>query len=158
MSSGIASKTPPSSNVNSMLKQAIDLVKWPIVIAMFLTPVRFFLEVLGLPEYAIFLLGLLWLTLGFSIYWGVKLSDEKQAYLVLLLGLILFSPISRFPVALFWWLDSHLEMGTHYGLYFNTFQEALFNQVIYGSLVQIIPGFLLGSMTLAFIHYRKSSS
>ncbi len=58
------------------------------------------------------------------------------------------------PVSVLWWIDTKWEIGTHYGLYFDSFGQAVLNQVIYGSLVQIIPGFLLGSITLAIMRNR----
>jgi len=122
---------------------------------MFVTPVRFFLELAGLPENVIFIIGLLWLALAFSVYWGIKLYNEKHSYLILLLSLIIFSPISRFPVAILWWITNRWEIGTHYSLYFDSWGQALLNHVVYGSLVQIIPGFLLGSLTLAIMKSRK---
>ena len=139
-----------------MLLQALRLAKMPIIIAMFVTPVRFFLELAGLPENFIFIIGLLWLTLAFAIYWGIKLYNEKNPYLMLLLSLIIFSPISRFPVSVLWWIDTRWEIGTHYSFYFDNFAQATFQQVVYGSLIQIIPGFLLGSLTIAIMQYRKS--
>ena len=106
----------------------------------------------------IFLIGLLWLALGVSIYWGIKLYNEKHAYLLLLLSLIIFSPVSRFPVFLFWWIDTKWEIGTHYSLYFDNWVQALINQVGYGALIQILPGFLLGSITLAIMKNRKEKA
>ena len=139
-----------------MFLRAFNLAKTPVLIAMFVTPIRFFLELAGLPENVIFIIGLLWLTLAFSVYWGIKLYNEKQPYLLLLLSLIIFSPVSRFPVFVVWWIDTKWAIGTHYGLYFDNWVQALLNHVVYGALVQIIPGFLLGSMTLAIMRYRKS--
>jgi hypothetical protein len=136
--------------------QAIQLAKWPILISLFVTPIRFLLELAGLPEYAIFLVGLLWLTLFFSVYWGIKLYKHKQSYLLLLLSLIIFSPVSRLTVVVAWWVDTTWEIGTHYGLYFDTWIQTLLNQGLYGALVQIIPGFLLGSLTLAIMSKRKA--
>jgi len=138
-----------------ILERAFSLAKMPIIIAMFVTPIRFSLELTGLPESVIFIIGLLWLTLAFAIYWGIKLYNEKNSYLILFLSLIIFSPISRFPVAILWWIDTRWEMGTHYSLYFDNFAQATFQQVVYGSLTQIIPGFLLGSITLAIMQHRK---
>ncbi|MEQ9378106.1 MAG: hypothetical protein RIG68_23150 [Imperialibacter sp.] len=152
----MAAKISQSVGVNSTLRRAIHLVKVPIIISFIVTPVRFFLELAGLPENVIFILGLLWLSIGFSVYWGFKLSTEKQAYWILLLALVIFSPISRFAVSLLWWIDTQLEIGTHYGAYFSNFQQAVLNQVGYGSLVQIIPGFLLGSITLVVLKSRRS--
>lgn len=140
----------------SLLQKAFHLAKLPIIISLFLTPVRFLLELAGLPEYAIFIIGLLWLALAFSVYWGIKLYDEKKAYLLLLLSLIIFSPVSRLTVVAAWWADTRWEIGTHYGLYFDNWTQTLLNHGIYGALVQIIPAFLLGSMTIAILRYRKS--
>ena len=139
-----------------MFLRALSLAKTPVLIATFVTPIRFFLELAGLPENVIFIIGLLWLTLAFSVYWGIKLYNEKHPYRLLLLSLIIFSPVSRFTVFIVWWIDTKWAIGTHYGLYFDNWIQALLNHVVYGALVQIIPGFLLGSMTLAIMRYRKS--
>ena len=146
------------SNRKGVLQQAFHLAKIPIIISLFVTPVRYLLELAGLPEYAIFLIGLLWLTLAFSVFWGIKLYNEKQPYLLMLISLTIFSPISRLTVVAAWWVDITWEIGTHYGLYFDNWPQVLLNQGIYGALVQIIPGFLLGSMTIAIMRYRKSTS
>lgn len=140
----------------TLLKPIFRLVKIPIVIALFVTPIRYSFELLGIPENAIFLIGLLWITLGFSIYWGIKLHNEMRAYLMLLLCLTIYSPISRIPVAVMWWIDTKWELGTHYGLYFDNWLQALLNHLVYGSLVQMIPGFILGSITLAIMKRRNS--
>lgn len=141
-----------------MFLRALNLAKTPVLIAMFVTPIRFFLEMAGLPENVIFIIGLLWLTLAVAVYWGIKLYNKKQSYLLLLLSLIIFSPVSRFTVFVVWWIDTKWAIGTHYGLYFDNWVQALLNHVVYGALVQIIPGFLLGSMTLALMRYRKSAT
>ncbi|MDG1228269.1 MAG: hypothetical protein P8P15_09880 [Polaribacter sp.] len=73
-----------------------------------------------------------------------------------MIGLIIFSPISRLPVVVAWYIDTKWEIGTHYGLYFDNWIQTLLNHGIYGALVQIIPGFLRGSMTLAIMRNRKS--
>ena len=140
----------------TIIKQATHYAKAPIIIALILTPVRYCLELLGVPENAIFIIGLLWLTLGFAIYLGIKMSLHKQAFKILLLSLLFYSPISRIPVAILWWVDTKWEIGTHYGLYFDNFGQALLNHVIYGSLVQLIPGFLLGILTIAIMRHRKT--
>ncbi|MCA0153129.1 hypothetical protein [Winogradskyella vincentii] len=144
------------SNRQGLLQRAMHFAKIPILVSLFITPVRFLLELAGLPEYAIFIIGLLWLTLAFSVYWGIKLYKEKKAYLLLLLSLIIFAPVSRLTVVVAWWVDIKWELGTHYGLYFDSFGETLLNQGVYGALVQIIPGFLLGALTIVFMRYRKS--
>ena len=146
------------SNRKVIFQRAFNLAKAPIIISMFVTPTRYFLELAGLPENVIFIIGLLWLALAFSVYWGIKLYNENYRYLLLLLSLIIFSPISRIPVAILWWIDTRREIGTHYGLYFDNFAQAFFQQVVYGSLTQIIPGFLLGSLTLVIMKNRKASS
>lgn len=142
-------------NKKSTLKKAINYAKIPVIISLFLTPVRYCLELIGLPEYAIFIIGLLWLTLGFAIYLGIKVYNKKKSTAILLLSLVVFSPFSRVPVAVLWWVDTKWEIGTHYGLYFNSFGEALLNHVVYGSLVQIIPAFILGVITIAIKRKRK---
>ena len=152
----LKNKEKEESTRKTIFQRALSLVKTPIIIALFVTPIRYSLELLGLPENIIFIIGLLWLTLGFAIYWGIKLYNEKRSYLLLLLSLMIFSPISRFPVAVMWWIDTKWEIGTHYGLYFNNFGQAILNQVVYGSLIQIIPGFLLGSITLVIMRNRMT--
>ena len=149
-------KTETDSIQKSIVKLALRLAKTPILIALILTPIRFSLELAGLPESAIFIIGLLWLTLAFAIYWGIKLYNVKGAYLILLLSLAIFSPISRFPVALLWWIDTRWNIGTHYSLYFDNFAQAVFQQMVYGSLIQLIPGFLLGAITITIMRHKKS--
>ena len=124
---------------------------------MFVTPIRFFLELAGLPENVIFIIGLLWLTLVFAVYWGIKLSTEEHPYQILLLSLVIFSPVSRIPVFVLWWITKTWELGTHYDI-FDNWVQALVGQLVYGSLVQIIPGFILGSLTLAIMQYKKSAT
>ena len=138
-----------------MFIKALRLAKTPIIISLFVTPIRFLLELGGLPENVIFIIGLLWLALAFAGYWGIKLFNEKRPYLLLLLSLSIFSPVSRFTVFVAWWIDTRWEIGTHYGLYFDHWIMALLNHVVYGALVQIIPGFLLGSLILLIMRQRK---
>ncbi len=140
-----------------MFLRALSLAKTPVLIAMFVTPIRFFLELAGLPENVIFIIGLLWLTLVFAVYWGIKLFTEERPYQLLLLSLIIFSPVSRIPVFVLWWITKTWELGTHYDI-FDNWVQALVGQLVYGSLVQIIPGFILGSLTLAIMQYRKSAT
>ena len=156
MSTDLTARVNESGSREEMFQRALGLAKTPIIIALFVTPIRFFLELGGLPENVTFIVGLLWLTLAFAIYWGIKLYNERHPYLILLLSLIIFSPISRFPVSVLWWIDTRWEIGTHYNLYFDSFTQATFQQVVYGSLTQIIPGFILGALTIASMQYRKS--
>ena len=145
-----------SNGQSGIFRKALGLAKLPIIIAFVLTPARFLLELAGLHENVIFIIGLLWLTLVFAVIWGIKLAHESRPYLLLFLSLIIFSPISRITVFIAWWIDIRWGLGTHYGLYFDTWMPALLNQVGYGALVQIIPGFLLGSLTLAITQCRYS--
>jgi len=137
-----------------MIERALRLAAVPVLIAMFITPARFFLELAGVPTVYVFPIGLLWLTLGFSIYWGFKLSAEERPYRLLWLSLTFFSPASRVPVFLLWWITTTWGLGTHYDI-FDSWDQALLGQLFYGSLLQIIPGGLLGSLTLAL---RRSGS
>ena len=41
--------------------KALHLAKIPIIVSLFVTPIRFLLELAGLPENIIFIIGLLWL-------------------------------------------------------------------------------------------------
>lgn len=136
--------------------KALRLAKTPIILSLFVTPIRFSLELAGLPENVIFIIGLLWLTLAFAVYWGMNLFNENRPFLLLLLSLIIFSPISRLTIVVAWWIDTRWEIGTHYSLHFDSFAHAAFQQMVYGSLIQIIPGFLLGSLTIAIMQYNKS--
>ena len=139
-----------------MTKRALKLAAVPALIALFITPARFFLELAGVPTIYVFLIGLLWLTLAFSIYWGFILSAEEHPYLLLLLSLLFFSPVSRIPVFVMWWITKTWELGTHYDIFDNG-EQALIGTLVLGSLIQIIPGFLCGSLTLS-IKRRKARS
>ncbi len=136
-----------------MIKRALRLAAIPVLISLFITPVRFFLELAGVPTVYVFLVGLLWLTLVLSAFWGIKLSAEEHPYRLLLLSLVFFSPPSRIPVFVLWWVTKTWELGTHYDI-FDSWDQALVGQLVYGSLVQIIPGVLLGSLTLAIKRHR----
>ena len=147
---------PDSVRLNdepTLIRRALRLAGWPVVIALFITPIRFFLELAGVPTVSVFLLGLLWFSLGLSIFWGFRLSAEPHPYRLLWLGLAFFSPLSRFPVFLLWWITTTWGLGTHYNI-FESWDQALVGQLFYGSLLQIIPGGLLGSLTLAIRRAR----
>ncbi|MCQ0112559.1 hypothetical protein SAMN04487906_2159 [Zhouia amylolytica] len=139
----------------SLLRQALELVKPPLLIAIAITPIRYCLELTGLSENIIFLIGLLWFTIGVSIYWGIKLYKIRRHYVLLLFSLCILSPISRIPVAIAWWVDSHWGIGTHYGQYFSNFGQALLNHIVYGSFIQIIPGYLVGVITIIVMQRKK---
>ena len=138
-----------------MFQRALSLAAWPAMIAVFVTLVRFSLELAGLPTEVIFIIGLLWLTLVVAVFWGVRLADEKNPYRLLLLSLVIFSPLSRVPVFVLWWVTKTWRLGTHYDT-FENWGQALVGQLVFGSLVQIIPGGLLGSLTLAIKRRRKT--
>ena len=140
-----------------MFRKAFQFAKLPIIISMIVTPVRFSLELIGLPDYAIFLIGLLWLTIAYSIYWGIKNFGEENSYTLLLLVLVIFSPISRIPVFLLWWIDTTWQIGTHYNIFLD-WKQALVSQLFYGSLVQIIPGFIIGSITIKIKQSRLKNT
>ena len=43
-----------------MIQRAVRLAALPVLIALFVTPIRFFLELAGIPTVFVFLIGLLW--------------------------------------------------------------------------------------------------
>ena len=140
-----------------MLKHALRLAAWPVLISLFITPARFFLELAGVPTVFVFPLGLLWLALAFAVFLGIRLSDEEHLYRLLLLSLVVFSPPSRFPVFVLWWITTTWELGTHYDI-FDSWDQALIGQLVYGSLLQVIPGFLIGSIILGIRRGRASAA
>ena len=141
---------------SEVLFRAFNLVKVPILISFVITPIRFFLELSGLPENIIFIVGLLWLTLAISIYWGVKLYKANRPLIVLLISLCIFSPISRIPVFILWWIDTNWEIGSHYGLFYDSWGQALISHVVGGAIVQIIPGLIVGYLTIVIMQLKKS--
>lgn len=142
-------------SIKGLINQALLLSRVPIILGILVTPIRFGLELSGVPENAIFLIGALWLTIGVSIYWGYQLFDHLQAHWILVICLLIFSPISRIPIAVLWWIDNQFQIGSHYGLYFDNFPSALLNHITYGSLIQIVPGFIIGSIVIALLRNRK---
>ena len=140
-----------------MFRRALKLAALPIGIAMLVTPVRFFLELAGLPEVVIFPIGLLWLTLVFAVVWGRRLADDPHGFRLLLLALALYSPPSRVPVFVLWWITKTWELGTHYDI-FDDWVQALVGQLFWGSLVQIVPGAIVGAVTLAVVRRRRAAS
>jgi hypothetical protein len=140
-----------------MFERAIRLAAWPVLISLFITPVRVFLELAGVPNVFVFPLGLLWLALGFAVFLGTRLGEEEHPYLLLLLSLVIFSPPSRVPVFVMWWIDTQWELGTHYNI-FESWGQALFSQLFWGSVIQVIPGFLVGSAVLGIKRARASTA
>lgn len=140
-----------------MFKPALRLAAWPLLLALFITPARVFLELAGVPTVFVFPLGLLWLSLAFAVFLGTRLGEEEHPYLLLLLTLVIFSPPSRLPVFVMWWVDTRWELGTHYGI-FESWGQALFSQLFWGSIIQVIPGFLVGSVVLAIKRAQQSAA
>lgn len=139
-----------------MFKRALGLAKWPVLISLIITPVRVGLELAGVPTVFVFPLGLLWLALGFAVYLGVKLKDQEHPFRLLLLSLLVFSPPSRVPVFLMWWIDTKWDIGTHYNI-FESWGQALFSQLFWGSVIQVIPGFLIGAVVLSVRRSRAGA-
>ena len=147
----------PHHQGDQVVNRAIRLAAWPVLISLLITPIRVFLELANVPTVFVFPLGLLWLTLGFAIFLGIKLDEEKRPYFLLLLCLVIFSPPSRFPVFVMWWIDTTWGLGTHYGI-FEDWQQALISQLFWGSAIQVIPGFLLGSAILSIRRARGKAN
>ena len=61
-----------------MFKEALKLCAIPILIAMLVTPTRFALELAGIPDVYVFLIGLLWLTLASAAYWAIKVARHRS--------------------------------------------------------------------------------
>lgn len=140
-----------------MFKRALRLAAWPVLISLVITPVRVFLELSDVPTVFVFPFGLLWLALGFAVFLGMRLGEEERPYLLLLLSLVVFSPPSRLSVFVMWWIDATWELGTHYDI-FDSWGQALFSQLFWGSVIQVIPGFLIGSMILGIKRARAGSA
>lgn len=140
----------------SLFLQALQLIKTPTLIAIGITPLRFYLELIGINENYIFLIGLLWFTIGISVYWSYKHYHRKNITWVILLSLVIYSPISRIPVAIAWWIDVEYNLETHYGWYFESFSQAILNHVVYGSLVQIIPSIIIALITVKILIYKTN--
>ena len=140
-----------------MIGRALRLAAWPVLISLVITPARVFLELAGVPTVFVFPLGLLWLALAFGVFLSTRLGEEEHPYLLLLLSLVVFSPPSRFPVFVMWWIDTRWELGTHYNV-FESWGQALFSQLFWGSLIQVIPGFLVGAVVLSVKRARAGTA
>ena len=130
-----------------MFKRALGIAVWPALISLLVTFARFFGERAQLPNAVTFVLGIVWLTFIVAIYWGVNLADEEQPYRLLLLSLVVFALLSRIPVFALWWITNTWGLGTHYD-FTDSFGQALLAQ-LFGALIQIVPGTILGWATLA---------
>ena len=138
-----------------MFKEALKLCAVPIFIAMLVTPTRFALELAGIPDVYVFLIGLLWLTLASSVYWAIKVAGHQNPYTMLLLCLAIFSPISRIPVFILWWITKTWELGTHYDI-FDNWVQAFVGQFFWGPVIQLVPGFIVGAITLAVVRWKAN--
>lgn len=148
---GIKSDTRAGFRLSSIYQ----IVKIPVLIGLLITPIRFGLELLAIPEQYIFFIGLLWYALAMSIYWAIKHYQTPRPLLLITYCLIILSVFTRIPVALLWLFESNYQMGSHYGLFFDNFPQALLNQVVYGSIIQVIPGIILSAITITLIRNRK---
>jgi len=63
------------------------------------------------------------------------------------LSLVVFALLSRIPVFALWWITNTWGLGTHYD-FTDSFGQALLAQ-LFGALIQIVPGTILGWATLA---------
>ncbi len=149
------SEIKSEGHFGSSLVRIYHIVKTPVLIGLLITPIRFGLELLAIPNKYIFFIGLLWYALGMSVYWATKHYKEQRPLLIITYCLIILSVIIRIPVALLWLLESKYQIGSHYGLFFDNFQQALINQVIYGSIIQVIPGGILSAITIAVMRKRN---
>jgi hypothetical protein len=136
-----------------MLQRALKLAALPALISLLVTLARFFGERAGLPDAVTFVIGIFWLTLVVAVFWGIKLADEEHPYRLLVLSLVVFALLSRIPVFALWWITNKWGLGTHYD-FADTWGQALLGQFVFGPLTQIIPGALLGFLTLAIKRRR----
>ena len=136
-----------------MLQRAVKLAALPAVISLFVTLARFFGERAELPDAVTFIVGIFWLTLVVGVFLGIKLADEEQPYRLLLVSLVVFALLSRIPVFALWWVTDKWGLGTHYD-FADTWGQALLGQFVFGPLTQIIPGTLVGFLTLAIKRRR----
>lgn len=130
-----------------MLKRSLKLAALPALISLFVTLARFFGERAELPNPVTFVIGIIWLTLVVAVFLGLKLAGEENPYRLLFLNLVVFTLLSRIPVVALWWITKTYGLGTHYDV-FDSWGSALVAQ-FFGALIQIVPGSLLGVMTLA---------
>jgi hypothetical protein len=140
-----------------MVERALRLAAWPALIALLVTLARFFAERAGLPGPVINAIGIFWLTLVVAIFWGFKLAGEEHPYRLLLLSLLFFTLLSRIPVVALWWITKTYGLGTHYDV-FESWGQALLGQFVFGTLTSMIPGGLLGVVTLAINRRRDTAT
>jgi hypothetical protein len=131
-----------------LLNRALRLAALPSLVSLLVTLARFFGERAELPGPVTFFIGIFWLTLVVALFWGFKLASEESPYRLLFLSLLVFALLSRIPVIALWWITKTYGLGTHYDVY-GGWGSALFAQLVLGTLIQIVPGGLLGAAVLA---------
>ena len=131
-----------------MLQRATSLAVLPALVSFFVTLARFFGERAELPTTVTNIVGIFWLTLVVAIFLGLSLASEESPYRLLFLSLVVFALLSRIPVVVLWWITKTYGLGTHYDVY-GGWGSALFAQLVIGTLIQIVPGGLLGAAALA---------
>lgn len=137
--------------------EIVSVIGWPLALSWLVTLVRFVLEYIGISENYIFIVGLLWFSLGLAIYWSRKFAHKADAFKLIVLLLLVFSPLSRIPVAIAWWVDVEYNLGTHYGWYFDSFSQVLLNHMVYGTLVQLVPSMMVAAISLALLKRLRKS-
>lgn len=130
-----------------IIKQAWQLAKFPIVIALLITPIRFGLELAGVPDYLVFPIGLLWWSIAVSAYWATKHFNHSSPYKLVFVSLLILAPISRIPVFVLWWITKTWNIGTHYDIFENWIQ-AFVGQFFWGPLIQMVPSMIVASIIL----------
>jgi hypothetical protein len=140
-----------------MLQQAVRRAALPALVSLFVTLARFFGERAELPGPVTFMVGIFWLTLIVAAFWGVGLAEEDHPYRVLLVSLLVFALLSRIPVVALWWFSKTFGWGTHYDVY-SGWGEALVAQFLFGTVEQLLPGGLLGSLILAWKRRRLAET
>lgn len=132
----------------NLVKDSWQLAKFPVFVALLITPIRFGLELAGVPDYLVFPIGLLWWTIAVSIYWAVKQYSTPSPHKLLLLSLLILALISRIPVFILWWITKTWHIGTHYDIFDNWIQ-AFVGQFFWGPIIQIIPSMIIASIVIA---------
>lgn len=143
---------PP--RVTGALDRALRLAAWPLLVSVAVILLRFLGERREVPSVITFLLGVIWLTLIVAAYWGWTLREIERPHRLLFLSLLVFSLLSRIPIVFMWWITSRYGLGTHYDMYRNLAQALLFQFGVSAS-VQIVTGFLVGSLALALSRRRR---
>lgn len=132
----------------NLVKYSWQLVKFPVVVALLITPTRFGLELAGVPDYLVFPIGLLWWSLAVSVYWATKHYSYPSPHKLLLLSLLILALISRIPVFILWWITKTWHIGTHYDI-FDNWTQAFIGQFFWGPIIQVIPSMIIASIVIA---------